>query len=82
MQTYKPITNLNAKIMHRIVIYNKDVRMLTGKNQREATALLTKIRKHFSKNAYGYISSIEFSEYTGINLELINQHLIENPGPA
>jgi len=61
--------------MHRVVIYKKDVRKITGKNSREAEALLFKIRSAYNKKKGQFITYREFSDHTGIDLNVIILHL-------
>lgn len=65
--------------MHRVIICNKDVRTLTGKNQRQATSLITKMRKHYKKLRYQELTYYEFAEYTGVDIDTLARHLTEYP---
>ena len=59
--------------MKRVCIYPKDVSMLTGKSLRHAQKLLQTIKDAKEKRKDQYITIAEFSEYTGINIELVQR---------
>jgi hypothetical protein len=63
---------MNAK---RIIIYPKDVQLITGKSERAGRALLAKIKKANTKNPHQFVSINEFSEYTGLSVEEIASYL-------
>lgn len=61
----------------RACIYSKDVQRITGKSERYARTLLTKIRKSFNKSPGQFITIDEFCEYTGITNETVQKYLID-----
>lgn len=60
----------------RIVIYPKDVQIITGRSYRQSTRLLQKIREDLNKPIKNFISIEEFCQYTGLKLEQVEQHII------
>ena len=59
----------------RACIYPKDIQCLTGRTERYGRKLINEIRDHFGKQPYQFITSKEFSEYSGIDLETVNEYL-------
>ncbi len=59
----------------RACIYPKDVQCITGRSERYGRKLLKDIRAYFGKQPHQFITSEEFAEYSGINIEIINQYL-------
>ena len=59
----------------RACIYPKDIQCLTGRSERYGRKLLKEIRDYFEKEPHQFITHQEFSEYTGINLEIIKDYL-------
>lgn len=60
---------MQEMIPNRIVIYAKDIMNITGRKERAARKLLAQIRKKFNKRRGEFITTYEFSEYTGIKEE-------------
>lgn len=50
----------------RLCIYPKDVQRITGKSERYGRMLLQKIKEHFQKEEYQFVTVEEFCLYTGI----------------
>lgn len=50
----------------RICIYPKDIMRITGKSERYARALLTKIKSSLEKSDEQLVSISEFCSYTGL----------------
>ena len=48
---------------------------LTGKSERYGRQLLNKIKAHFGKEQHQFVSPDEFSEYSGIKMEVVVQYL-------
>lgn len=71
MDTY----NKSNKKLTRVVIYLKDIQQLTGKSYRHAINLNKEIRTHFNKKQHQFLTTHEFAEYTGINIDIIKQYL-------
>lgn len=61
----------NKNIPHRIVIYPKDIMLLTGKTERYSRTLLKKIKQHFNKEDHQIITPSELGKYLGIDEQLI-----------
>ncbi|MDN3725397.1 hypothetical protein QRD02_13495 [Aequorivita sp. SDUM287046] len=59
----------------RIVIYPKDIQLLTGKSYRHALDLNKEIRDFFKKEKQHLLTIYEFAQYTGVNPEIILIHL-------
>lgn len=59
----------------RVVIYPKDIQLLTGKSYRHALDLNKEIREYFQKKKHQLLTIYEFGDYTGINPEIIRTHL-------
>jgi Fic family protein len=50
----------------RVVIYPKDIQLITGKSERYGRLLLKKIRRANQKQEHQFITINEFSSFTGI----------------
>jgi hypothetical protein len=61
--------------MKRVVIYPKDIMLITGKSERYAREILKKIKKQLNKPDNQYITIKEFCTYTGIDLLDISEVL-------
>jgi hypothetical protein len=53
----------------RICIYPKDIMRITGKSERYARTLLTKIKSSLEKSDEQLVSISEFCSYTGLKLD-------------
>jgi N-dimethylarginine dimethylaminohydrolase len=62
----------NAK---RVVIYPKDVELLTGKSAATARRILQQIRKCLGKEETEYVTIQEFCFFTGIPEDLVLETL-------
>ena len=51
----------------RMVIYTKDVALLTGKGERTARKLLARVRNHYGKDKGSLVTVEEFCAYTGFD---------------
>jgi hypothetical protein len=58
--------------MKRVIIYPKDVMIITGKSESYSRDLLKKIKAHLNKEEHQYISVQEFCTYMGLSIEEIN----------
>jgi len=58
------------------VIYAKDIMNITGRKERAARKLLAQIRKKYKKKKGEFISIKEFSEFTGLDIDLVQVFLI------
>ena len=61
----------------RTCIYPKDVRCITGRSERYGRRLLIKIKTHFGKQPHQFVTPLEFSEYSGIELNIINEYILD-----
>jgi hypothetical protein len=59
----------------RACIYPKDIQCLTGRTERYGRKLLNEIKVYFGKEPHQFITSEEFSEYSGIKLEIVTEYL-------
>ena len=61
--------------MNRICIYPKDIQRITGKSERYGRNLIQKLRTSLGKQSHQFITIKEFSDYSGIELDIINQYI-------
>ena len=59
----------------RIVIYAKDIENITGRRPRSAQRILQRIRMHYKKGKFEYITIHEFCEFMGMKEELVREFL-------
>jgi len=59
----------------RVCIYPKDIQLITGRSESYGRKLLQHIREYLGKEPHQFITLQEFSEYSGIELEVINQYI-------
>ncbi len=59
----------------RIVIYAKDVEKITGRSLRTCYMILEKIKKHYRKSRYDFVTVREFCEFLHIDEELVKDYL-------
>ena len=59
----------------RICIYAKDIQLITGRSERYGRKLLQTIRETLDKEPHQFVTIYEFSEYSGIELEVVNQYI-------
>jgi hypothetical protein len=59
----------------RACIYPKDIQCITGRSERYGRKLLNKIKVYFGKQPHQFITSEEFSEFSGIKLKIIEDYL-------
>jgi hypothetical protein len=60
----------------RIIIYPKDVQLITGKSERYGRLLLERIKSHFDKERHQFVTVDEFCSYTGIKIEQVERFLL------
>lgn len=53
--------------MKRVVIYPKDIMIITGKSERYSRYLIQRIKKHLGKEDHQVVSISEFCEYMGLD---------------
>jgi hypothetical protein len=63
-------------VLHRIVVYTKDVSNMTGLSYKASRKLLRLIRKQNNKPRGSFVTIREFSLFTGINEEAIKPFLV------
>ena len=61
--------------MKRVVIYPKDIMIITGKSERYSRYLIQRIKKHLKKEDHQVVSVSEFCEYMGLEENEINSIL-------
>ncbi|MFW6275402.1 MAG: hypothetical protein ACOC2M_02070 [bacterium] len=59
------------------MVYPKDISRITGKSERYGRKLLKTIKETNEKENHQFVSLEEFSDYTGLPLELIKEHIID-----
>lgn len=59
--------------MKRVIIYPKDIMLITGKSERYSRDLLKKIKLHLNKKEHQFVSVQEFCEYLGLNSKEISE---------
>ncbi|WP_457617549.1 hypothetical protein [Lutibacter sp.] len=61
----------------RACIYPKDIQCITGRSERYGRKLLNEIKAHFGKQKHQFVTINEFSEYSGIEVDIINQYILD-----
>lgn len=61
--------------MERIILYNKDLQLLTGKSEKACYRLMHKIRLKAGKASDIPITIHEFCDYLHIRPEIVRAHL-------
>ena len=61
----------------RACIYPKDIQRITGRSERYGRKLMQDIRIFFDKESHQFITIKEFSEYSGIEEDIVNKYLID-----
>ncbi len=59
----------------RICIYPKDIQLITGRSERYGRKLLQSIKESLDKQPHQFVTTQEFSEYVGIDIEVVNQYI-------
>lgn len=59
----------------RACIYPKDIQRITGRSERYGRKLLHDIKGHLDKEPHQFITIDEFSEYSGIQIDIINEYI-------
>ena len=65
----------NMRRFYRIIIYPKDISIITGKSERYGRSTINKIKKELGKQDHQSITIKEYSEYSGIDLALIESSI-------
>lgn len=63
--------------MKRVVIYPKDIMIITGKSERYSRYLIKRIKDYFKKEDHQVVSIEEFCTYMGLDQELVETSIIE-----
>lgn len=61
--------------LKRACIYPKDIQRITGRSERYGRKLLQEIKDFLGKESYQFITVYEFSEYSGIQIDIVNQYI-------
>ncbi|SDT96404.1 hypothetical protein SAMN04487762_0944 [Polaribacter sp. Hel1_33_78] len=59
----------------RACIYPKDIQRITGRSERYGRKLLNDIKEYLDKKPHQFITINEFSEYSGIEIDIINLYI-------
>jgi hypothetical protein len=59
--------------MKRIIIYPKDIMVITGRSERYSREVIKRIREHLGKEKHQLISVEEFGSYMGLKTEELNK---------
>ena len=59
----------------RACIYPKDIQCITGRTERYGRKLLKEIKLYLGKEPHQFITINEFAEYTGIEVDIINEYI-------
>lgn len=63
--------------MKRVVIYPKDIMIITGKSERYSRYLIQRIKKYLKKEDHQVVSISEFCSYMGLDQELVEASIIQ-----
>jgi hypothetical protein len=63
--------------IRRTCIYTKDVQRITGKTERVSRKLIQTIKGKLQKEPHQFITIYEFSNYTGIDIEIISKYITD-----
>jgi hypothetical protein len=58
--------------MKRIVIYPKDIMLITGKSERYSRTIMKRMKLHFKKEEHQCISISELCVYLGLDEKIIS----------
>jgi hypothetical protein len=61
--------------LKRVIIYSKDIEVITGRSGRYARKIMTRIRRHLGKQRHQLVSLGEFCAYMGLPEEEIVRQL-------
>lgn len=59
----------------RACIYPKDIQCITGRSERYGRNLLNAIKAHLGRQKHQFITVNEFSEYSGIEIDIVNEYI-------
>ncbi|MFT6923349.1 MAG: hypothetical protein ACJA1C_002362 [Crocinitomicaceae bacterium] len=63
--------------MKRVVIYPKDIMIITGKSERYSRYLIQRIKKHLNKEDHQIVSIKEFCSYMGLDRDEVEASIIQ-----
>jgi hypothetical protein len=61
--------------LKRACIYPKDIQRITGRSERYGRKLLNDIKCFLDKEPHQFITINEFSDYSGIHVDIVNQYI-------
>ncbi|MEP0984409.1 hypothetical protein [Ekhidna sp.] len=61
--------------LKRIIIYPKDIQRITGKSERYGRIMIKRIKEELKKDDHQLVTIHEFSHYSGIHQELIEEFI-------
>lgn len=61
----------------RICIYPKDIQRITGRSERYGRKLIAEVKTYFGKQPHQFITAEEFAEYSGLDVEKVEEYLLE-----
>ncbi len=61
----------------RVCIYPKDIQRITGRSEKYARRLLLMIRQNLNKQSNQFVTTYEFAQYVGIDIEIVQQFIID-----
>ncbi|MBT1688111.1 hypothetical protein [Dawidia soli] len=61
--------------LKRVVIYSKDIEVITGRSGRYARKVMTRIRRALGKQRHQLVSLGEFCAYTGLPEDEVARYL-------
>lgn len=59
--------------MKRIIIYPKDIQIITGRSERYGRGIIQKIKKHLNKEKHQLVTIDEFCDFMGIENETVKE---------
>lgn len=57
--------------MNRLVIFPKDIQIITGRSDRYGRKLIKKIKEHFKTEQHQVVSVEEFCQYMGLQQDVV-----------
>lgn len=60
----------------RIIIYPKDIALITGRSERYGRLIIQRIRIHLDKDPHQLITIQEFSDYMGLDPDEVSSRII------
>lgn len=70
-----PLTQ-KAMLKKRLIIFPKDVQIITGRSERYSQKLLCKIKESFAKAPHQFVTVDEFAEFSGIPRDDVDKYLM------